>query len=89
MKLIRSQGGWIRSSSGPLLTEQAVEGVREDALHPLKAKFLIKKNCGINQDPKTWGKNQRILNTQILEVPVQKYCKRIQNWYWIRKIFEL
>jgi hypothetical protein len=44
VKLIRSQGGWIRSSSGPLLTEQAVEGVREDALRPLKTNFI--NNCG-------------------------------------------
>jgi hypothetical protein len=52
--MIRSQRGWVRSPSGPLLTEQAVKGVREDALRPLKTKFL-NKNGGLNQDPKTWG----------------------------------
>ncbi len=40
MKLPRSQGDWIRSSSGPLLPEQAVEGVRENALRPLKTIFI-------------------------------------------------
>jgi hypothetical protein len=39
VKLIRSQGGWILPSSGPLLTEQPHEGLCKETLRPLKAKF--------------------------------------------------